>query len=414
LNNETAFTPQLAIELLQQTSFDNLQPTEVQSAAIKVIRNAVEAGQDLDSMYLQLEQAARNAKAPQVLYLLGAQTASASQNVLRELQCWHQVQRLQTHSTTDLNTYETTNSGLSQGLSTKLAGDLGFVTPEQWQQSQTDWQSRRAQFIRDTYSDIRTQHGARALFRIDRALAGYLGEASVFSSQANQKPKFIYVPGLPDTGFHNAYEHPCAGPLSEQVSDLQNEFIAYQNIIESAKGAVQFEPYMELAHGAAMSDFVGGSNPQARWDAVFFYRHGQRIESNHALCPKTSAAIDALPLVRIKDQTPEICFSVMQPGTTIKAHHGVSNARLVMHIPLIVPDGAYLELPGVGKHFWKEGQAMLFDDTFLHLAQNPASSQRVILLMDVWNHHLKDFEIEAFKALIEAISNISQVGVVRE
>jgi Aspartyl/Asparaginyl beta-hydroxylase len=411
-NTDIATTFELAIEFLQHTRFDDLDPTPAQSAAINLIRESIGTGDDLESMYLHIKHAARKADTPRVLYLLGAQLAQASHNTLNELQCWHQVQQLDTGSV-NVPTQDP-NAGFNVGLSKGLASDFGFVSPEQWQQSQAAWQLKRAHYIRDTYSDIRAQHGARALFRIDRALAGYLGEASVFSSQATQKPKFIYIPGLPDTGFHNACDHPCAGPLSDRVNDLRSEFINYQAIIESEKSSAQFEPYMELSEGASMSDFVGGSNPQARWDAVFFYRHGQRIESNHVLCPKTSSALDTLPLVRIKNQTPEICFSVMQPGTTIKAHYGVSNARLVMHIPLVVPSGGYLELPGVGRHFWKEGEAMLFDDTFLHLAQNPASTQRVILLLDVWNHHLKDFEIEAFKSLVEAISDISQIGAVRE
>lgn len=163
-----------------------------------------------------------------------------------------------------------------------------------------------------------------------------------------------------------------------------------------------------------MTEFVGGANPQASWDAVFFYRHGLRFEENHKRCPKTSQLLESLPLFRLEGQTPEICFSVMQPGTTIKAHSGVSNARLVMHTPLIVPEGAYLELPAVGRHFWKEGEVFLFDDTFIHLAQNSAESQRVILLMDVWNHNLHEHEIAAITALFSAIAKIEQTPSFRE
>jgi hypothetical protein len=34
--------------------------------------------------------------------------------------------------------------------------------------------------------------------------------------------------------------------------------------------------------------------------------------------------------------------------------------------------------------------------------------------MDVWNHHLKDFEVAAFGRLVQAISSIEKTAVVRE
>ncbi len=296
----------------------------------------------------------------------------------------------------------------------RLATEREAMTSSEIASSQLRIQQLRTEIIQGTYSDIRADCGARALFRIDRAVAGYLGQASVFSSQASQRPKFMYIPGLPDTGFHDAQHHPCAAPLASQFEHLRSEFLSYQEAAQLSNGELTLQPFMQMGPGAQTSDYVSGKNPKARWDAVFFYRHGNRFDNNHALCPQTSSILEALPLVRLKNQTPEICFSVMQPGTTINAHHGVSNARLVLHIPLIIPAGANLELPGIGKHFWKEGEAMLFDDTFLHSAHNPANKQRVILLMDVWNHHLNEFEIAAFSALVETISAIEQISAMRE
>jgi aspartyl/asparaginyl beta-hydroxylase (cupin superfamily) len=56
-----------------------------------------------------------------------------------------------------------------------------------------------------------------------------------------------------------------------------------------------------------------------------------------------------------------------------------------------------------GEHHWKEGELMMFDDTFLHEAWNRSGEPRLIVLMDCWNPHLTEPEKAAVKQLVEAI-----------
>ena len=143
--------------------------------------------------------------------------------------------------------------------------------------------------------------------------------------------------------------------------------------------------------------------PRASWDAYFFYRHGQRQDDSLARCPKTAAVLNAIALCHVERQAPEVCFSVIRPQSTIVAHYGVTNTRLVMHLPLIVPPGCALNIIGVGEHHWQEGEPMMFDDTYQHEAWNPTDAPRLILLMDCWNPHLTAPEKQAVKQLVEAI-----------
>ena len=110
------------------------------------------------------------------------------------------------------------------------------------------------------------------------------------------------------------------------------------------------------------------------------------------------------------DQAPEICFSVLSPQTHIKPHHGVTNTRLVMHLPLIVPSNCALNLIDAGIHEWVEGELVMFDDTFLHESWNRSDSTRVIVLMDCWNPHLTAVERQACTRLIEMISSLKPRG----
>jgi aspartate beta-hydroxylase len=162
--------------------------------------------------------------------------------------------------------------------------------------------------------------------------------------------------------------------------------------------------------GHDKSKYLTGSLA-ASWDALFFYRHGQRFDDNHRRFPRTSALLESLELCRIDAQAPEVCFSILQPHTRIEPHHGVTNARVVIHIPLRVPPGCYLEVSQVGRHYWCEGQAMVFDDTFEHSAENPSAQVRGVLLMDSWHPALTAVEREAFRAIVEAITRTESAPV---
>ena len=267
-------------------------------------------------------------------------------------------------------------------------------------------QASRMRDLRSRYlkqSLIKSVQGIdrKEYFRIERALAGYLGEASVFSSYPTQRPKVIYVPGLGTAGFLDPQSHPIVPALRSAFRDVQAEF----DEVVSDQQALQ--PFLGHAGGGALEGYVSGGD-KASWDALFFFRHGRRFEASHQRCPRTSALLDSLDLCRINGQSPEICFSVLQPGSRIEPHFGVTNARVVVHLPLRVPSGCHLELTDVGRHEWVEGEPMVFDDTFEHSALNPSDQLRGILLMDAWHPSLSMVERDAFSRLIEAISSIER------
>jgi aspartate beta-hydroxylase len=74
-----------------------------------------------------------------------------------------------------------------------------------------------------------------------------------------------------------------------------------------------------------------------------------------------------------------------------------------MHLPLIVPPDCALNIVGGASHHWKEGELMMFDDTFEHEAWNRSDQPRLIVLMDCWNPHLSGPEKMAVKQLVETL-----------
>jgi aspartyl/asparaginyl beta-hydroxylase (cupin superfamily) len=104
---------------------------------------------------------------------------------------------------------------------------------------------------------------------------------------------------------------------------------------------------------------------------------------------------------QVRGASPNAMFSLLAPNTAIPPHVGVNNARLVCHLPLVVPEGCWFRVGAETRH-WRKGEAFVFDDTIEHEAMNPSGELRVVLIFDVWRPDLSPVERQAIAAAIEA------------
>lgn len=250
------------------------------------------------------------------------------------------------------------------------------------------------------------RYGASDMQRVRHCLDGYLGERAVTMADPRQRPKFLYFPGIPSQPFYPRERFPWHDALEAATDDIREELrvvLAQEQKLEAFLGVPP--------PGQSQQAMLQSSGPQpAAWDAYFFYRHGERYDEHATACPRTSALLDNLPLTHIRDHAPETLFSVLSPGTHILPHRGVTNVRLVTHLPLIVPPECALRVGGE-THVWQEGRCVTFDDTFEHEAWNRSSETRVVLILDSWNPDLTEAEREAVTALIEAIGDFNAAAV---
>ena len=115
-----------------------------------------------------------------------------------------------------------------------------------------------------------------------------------------------------------------------------------------------------------------------RWKTFFFYAYGHRVDEGCAACPKTAALLDSIPGMTTA------MFSILTPGTRISPHRGPFKGVLRYHLPLIVPADAErcaIRVGGELRH-WREGECLVFDDTFEHEAWNETNEVRVVLFVD--------------------------------
>ncbi|EIL91260.1 aspartyl/asparaginyl beta-hydroxylase domain-containing protein [Rhodanobacter spathiphylli] len=253
---------------------------------------------------------------------------------------------------------------------------------------------------------LRQRYGRSELARVDQCLTIYLGEQAANLPDPRQRPKFLYFPGIPSRTFYPPERFPAHARLEAACDTIREELRAVL-----AHAADSLVPFLGAPSSAAVAaELLAASGPQeAAWDAFFFQRHGVRHDAHCLRCPRTSALLDALPLVRIREHAPETLYSVLRPGTHILPHRGVTNTRLVTHLPLIVPPDCALRVGGE-THVWQEGRCVTFDDTFEHEAWNHSDRDRVVLILDSWNPDLSEAERAAVADLVAAIGDFNRAS----
>jgi aspartyl/asparaginyl beta-hydroxylase (cupin superfamily) len=171
-----------------------------------------------------------------------------------------------------------------------------------------------------------------------------------------------------------------------------------------AESDAGFIPYVQKSDAEAAPGSVWEPlNRKTRWGAYFLFNQGERVAKHCAACPATAALLDSLPLVRIPGRGPTAFFSRLLPGTRIPAHHGATNTRVIVHLPLIVPPGCALRV-GNDTRAWQPGRILAFDDTIEHEAWNDSDAERVVLIFDVWNPLLSADERRYVAAMTAALA----------
>jgi aspartate beta-hydroxylase len=247
------------------------------------------------------------------------------------------------------------------------------------------------------FAPLVSRYGRASLERIYTAVRMYAGEQPTIYADPNQRPTFFYIPGLPTSPY---FDRRVFGWISDYEALGEVIRRELEVLLPGAGGRERVFHSDELEQANLRGDGV-----QPGWDGYYFYRYGKRREDNCAACPATSAALDALPLIRIRDHGPEVLFSVFAPGTHLLPHRGVTNARAVSHLPLIVPPDCALSVGGQ-EHAWRVGRTVVFDDTYEHEAWNRSGETRVVLIADLWNPYLSEAECAAVADVIAAIGDL--------
>lgn len=218
---------------------------------------------------------------------------------------------------------------------------------------------------------------AHATRRVVAGIDAMLGRRAIYPNRCEG----MHVPFLPADEFFDRDHFPWMAELEAATPMIRAEL---QDLL--AKGDAGFAPYVQYPSGYPESKWSELDHSE-RWSAYFLWRHAKRIDDHCDRCPETAALVSKLPLADHAGRAPTVFFSLLHPKTRIPPHTGVTNARTIIHLPLIVPEGCGFRVGGETRQ-WVEGQAFAFDDTIEHEAWNDSDQLRVVLIFDVWNPHI--------------------------
>ncbi len=217
---------------------------------------------------------------------------------------------------------------------------------------------------------------------------------------SQQEPAQFNYPGLPAIEFYERDEFPWLEALEAETDAIRDEARAVWG-----DGGPGLEPYIEYPPGVPVDQWAELNHSQ-RWTAFHLLRDGKPVEDNCARCQKTMTALAVVDQPAVAGRSPAAMYSILKPRTRIPPHTGVANTRVVLHLPLIIPEGCRFRVGGETRR-WREGEAWVFDDTINHEAWNNSDHPRAIFMCDVWSPRLSHEEREMIARIAVALDRFN-------
>ena len=114
------------------------------------------------------------------------------------------------------------------------------------------------------------------------------------------------------------------------------------------------------------------------WKRFYLKWYGVDLLSAQRLCPETFELLSSIDCVK------GAMFAMLPPGARLVRHRDPYAGSLRYHLGLVTPndDACYLSVDG-GRYSWRDGEAVMFDETYLHFAENQTDQNRIVLFLDI-------------------------------
>jgi len=239
---------------------------------------------------------------------------------------------------------------------------------------------------------LRGRHADASLSRFDQCLAILLQKQPIY----RQQPTFLYFPHLPAIEFYERSEFPWLAAIEAATAPVRQELAAVL-----AQGATVLDPYVSMPRGTPLDQWAE-LNHSRKWGVYYLWHEGDAVPEHMAACPNTVAALDGWPRCEVPGCSPTAVFSILDAKTRIPPHTGVTNTRLIVHLPLVIPPGCGFRV-GASRREWREGECFIFDDTIEHEAWNDSDVPRAVFIFDIWSPHLSPMERDLVRTATAAV-----------
>jgi beta-hydroxylase len=135
----------------------------------------------------------------------------------------------------------------------------------------------------------------------------------------------------------------------------------------------------ELIKGSDKYNDVGFNSFFRRgWKRFYLKWYDDFHPSAKKYCPKTIELIQQVPQIKAA------MFAVLPAGSELLQHRDPYAGSLRYHLGLITPNSEKCHILVDGQRYvWKDGEDVLFDETYIHWAENKTNVDRIILFCDV-------------------------------
>ena len=138
------------------------------------------------------------------------------------------------------------------------------------------------------------------------------------------------------------------------------------------------------------------------WNTYPLRMFSRDYEDNMNKCPTLKEILKSDPNITTA------FFSIMEPGKFLSSHYGPFKGILRYHLGLQVPPPqsglCYISVDGQ-TYDWKEGEGILFDETYKHFVENSTKFRRIVLFLDVKRE--LNFPLNFFNDFILFLMSIS-------
>ncbi len=114
------------------------------------------------------------------------------------------------------------------------------------------------------------------------------------------------------------------------------------------------------------------------WKRFYLKWYDAFLPSAEALCPETVALVRSIPSVNAA------LFAYLPPGGKLGEHRDPFAGALRYHLGLVTPNSDACRIYVDGEPYaWRDGEAVVFDETFVHSVRNETDQGRIVLFCDV-------------------------------
>ena len=142
--------------------------------------------------------------------------------------------------------------------------------------------------------------------------------------------------------------------------------------------ALQLLRHGQITASTGHNDLGFNSFFKNGWRRFYLKWYDAPLPSALEFCPKTVALLAQVPTVH------GAMFAMLPPGGKLNPHRDPFAGSLRYHLGLATPndDACRIYIDG-NMYSWRDGQDIVFDETFVHSAANDTQQTRVILFCDV-------------------------------